>query len=602
MAVGQQALGRVLDVGRIGVLEVRLRVREVERRAAHSPLLRDVLALHELYSRESFGMSTVSQLALVLQCSEFRANELLGTAVVLDTLPGGFEALECGLLGIEQSAVVFRQLAPLDLPARLGVWARLQEQLLADDEAGAVRPAARLRELLSGWVIEADPAGAVARRKDAAAEGDVDYRRRDDGLVDLAAYGLTGPDAHACLAKIRACAAPVGLGDERLAGKRRVDALVDLILGRNPLPFTPDDDNPPDDAAEPGRCAAAGGGGSCGCRPGQPVPCGAQLTVLVPLGAALGTSDEPAELVGHGPLEPDLLAELLAAGPALRAAWLDDQGVPVSVSTKVQRPGRGDPEAVRQALLRIAVEPPGPPHPRHPDDHRSPIEPPPPDEDPPRLDDVPPGRQSPPGRVPAGRVSDRPRLRERAHPAGTPGPYRVPTRLRRLLTLRSPRCEWPGCGCAATGCDQDHDLAHPYGPTCACQLGPLCRRHHRVKQAIMSKQRTRDAGVRWTSPTGRTWLSPPQHQPPLPPTRPLPALPVPDPLDQLGPAAREDEQWHTDPTNPAWDDPDGLELRVVDVDPPPYREPEPPSRATSRWTLDLDDPYAWLPVIWSTSD
>jgi len=217
MAVGQQALGRALDVGRIRVLEDRLGVRETERPAAHGPLLRDVLALHDLYSREGFGVSTVSQVALVLRCSEFRAGELLGTAVVLADLPGGFEALECGLLGVEQSAVVARQLQPLDGPARLQVWSRLQERLLADDTTGVQRTPARLRELLSGWVIEADPAAAVERRRAATQDGDVDYRRRDDGLVDLAAYGLTGPDAHACLARIRASAAPVGLGDDRPA-------------------------------------------------------------------------------------------------------------------------------------------------------------------------------------------------------------------------------------------------------------------------------------------------------------------------------------------------------------------------------------------------
>ncbi len=583
MAVGRQALGRALDVGRISVLEDRLGLREIERRAAHGPLLRDVLALHDLYSREGFGVSTVPQVALVLHCSEFRAGELLGSAAVLTDLPGGLEALECGLLGVEQSAVVARQLQPLDGPARLAVWSRLQERLLADDTTGGERTPARLRELLSGWVIEADPAAAVERRRAAAADGDVDYRRRDDGLVDLAAYGLTGPDAHACLARIRACAAPVGLGDDRPAGMRRLDALVDLLLGRNPLPLGSDDENPPDDAAEPVRCPAAGSEAVCGCRPGSPVPCGAQLTVLVPIGAALGTTDEVAELVGHGPLEPDLLAELLQAAPTVRAAWVDDQGGPVAVSRRVQRPGRDDPGAVRQALLRIATEPPGPPQPRHPDDH------PPPDDH--RRPD---GHSRPDDHPPPGGVPTRcPAVLDRAHPADTPGPYRIPTRLRRLVSLRSPRCEWPGCGCSAASCDLAHDLAWPFGATCSCQLGPLCRRHHRVKQQIMTKQRTRHAGVRWTGPTGRSWLSPQQHRPPATPVRPLAALPILDELDQLGPVDRDTEQWHTDRTDPRWDDPVGTELRATDHD---AQSAGPPDVGRTRWTLDLDDPYAWSPT------
>ena len=66
----------------------------------------------------------------------------------------------------------------------------------------------------------------------------------------------------------------------------------------------------------------------------------------------------------------------------------------------------------------------------------------------------------------------RPQLLRWPHPTGTPGAYRVPTRLRRFLQVRSPRCEWPGCGARAARCDQDHDRAWPHGPTCACNLGP----------------------------------------------------------------------------------------------------------------------------------
>ncbi len=305
-----------------------------------------------------------------------------------------------------------------------------------------------------------------------------------------------------------------------------------------------------------------------------------------------------------------MLAELLQAAPTLRAAWVDDQGVPVSVSRRVQRPGRDDPGAVREALLRIAAEPPGPTQPRHPDDH------PPRNGHPPlevghdlqeeasARDDRAPtstasggagaaGRDGPPAHRSSPWQPEGPSLLDRPHPTGTPGPYRVPTRLRRLVTLRSPRCEWPGCGCSAASCDLDHDLAWPFGATCSCQLGPLCRRHHRVKQQIMTKQRTRHAGVRWTGPTGRSWLSPQRHRPPATPARPLPAVPIPDELDQLGSAARDTEQWHTDPTDPRWDDPDGTELRATDHDAHPAG---PPDVGRTRWTLDLDDPYAWSPT------
>lgn len=113
--------------------------------------------------------------------------------------------------------------------------------------------------------------------------------------------------------------------------------------------------------------------------------------------------------------------------------------------------------------------------------------------------------------------------------------------------MRSPRCEWPGCGARAARCDLDHDLAWPAGATCACNVGPLCRRHHRVKQLGWTKQRT-EHGVTWTGPTGRRDLSRHQH---LEVPEPHPAAPVcPDPLAELSPLAREHELWHSDPTDP----------------------------------------------------
>ena len=110
------------------------------------------------------------------------------------------------------------------------------------------------------------------------------------------------------------------------------------------------------------------------------------------------------------------------------------------------------------------------------------------------------------------------------HPPGRPRAYSIRPRLRRFLRLRAPRCEWPGCGARAARCDLDHDTAWPDGPTCACNLGPLCRRHHRTKQNGWTKTRHPDGSTGWTSPTGRTWTSPNQHPAPPAPTRPLPPI------------------------------------------------------------------------------
>jgi hypothetical protein len=147
-------------------------------------------------------------------------------------------------------------------------------------------------------------------------------------------------------------------------------------------------------------------------------------------------------------------------------------------------------------------------------------------------------------------------------------------------------------------CDAEHDEAWPTGPTCACQLGPCCRRHHRTKQEGWVKQRLRDSAVRWTSPTGRAWTSPAQHSVPRPALRPRCAVATPSPWDELDPISLEHLLWELDGRP---DDPTALELRAADLDPDDLDSPdllgEQLRGAASRWTIDLDDPYQWASVL-----
>jgi hypothetical protein len=62
------------------------------------------------------------------------------------------------------------------------------------------------------------------------------------------------------------------------------------------------------------------------------------------------------------------------------------------------------------------------------------------------------------------------------------GSYEVPDRLRSRVELRDPTCRFPHCATRAPACDLDHAVPHAEGgPTCPCNLVPLCRRHHRAK-------------------------------------------------------------------------------------------------------------------------
>ena len=575
MAVGQQVLSGIRSLELLRAAEEAVEATVAVDGRAHVGRLRAVLALHGHYSVEGLALSAPAEAALLLRCSEWRAGRLIDEAMLLTALPEALDAIAAGTLTVEQSSVVVTQLRQVaDLDRRLVLWRRLLERLRRPD--GAVLPPARLQALLKEWIVRSDPADAEQRRQAAEDERRVEYRRRDDGLVDILLLGIAAPLAQSVLQKIRDAAEPVGLFDDRTADQRRLDAAADLMLGRT--------------------CTACSSGPRCGCRPGTPVPCGMDSKLLIPLGAALGTTDEVATLAGHGPIEPDLLQALLLNSPRLRAVFLDEHGVPVALGRRRVTPERGDPEALRAALLDLAASPPGRMHPRHPDDH--PLRP----DDPLRSDDPPrpegraarPAASGPPGGEPFGR-GERPSGLDAApgapHRPNTPGPYAVTGLLRELVFTRAPLCEFPGCGAKAENCDAEHDLAHPAGPTCSCNLGPCCRRHHRVKQQGWTKTRGSDSGVSWTSPTGRTWLSPSPHQPPAPAVRPLPPLPRPDPLDELSPTFADDELWEL-LDRP--DDRTGYELRAVDGEPADGDElAEQLAEGSTRWTLDLTDPYAW---------
>jgi hypothetical protein len=56
-------------------------------------------------------------------------------------------------------------------------------------------------------------------------------------------------------------------------------------------------------------------------------------------------------------------------------------------------------------------------------------------------------------------------------------------KLKDLIRARNATCVAPGCGARAVHCDVDHTAPWPAGPTDQCNLGPACRRHHKLKQS-----------------------------------------------------------------------------------------------------------------------
>jgi Domain of unknown function (DUF222) len=97
-----------------------------------------------------------------------------------------------------------------------------------------------------------------------------------------------------------------------------------------------------------------------------------------------------------------------------------------------------------------------------------------------------------------------------AHHAQSPG-YRPPPQLREQVTARDITCRHPACRQPAWRADLDH--TSPWeegGPTCSCNLGGACRRHHRLKQHPRWKlEQTRPGHFTWTTPAGRAYTTSP---------------------------------------------------------------------------------------------
>jgi Domain of unknown function (DUF222) len=99
-----------------------------------------------------------------------------------------------------------------------------------------------------------------------------------------------------------------------------------------------------------------------------------------------------------------------------------------------------------------------------------------------------------------------------AHTTASPA-YQPPPRIREHVTARDHTCRGPRCGQPAWRADLDHTVPYDQGGrTCPCDLGAVCRRHHRLKQHPGWTVTQPQPGVFcWTTPAGRTYTTHP-HQ------------------------------------------------------------------------------------------
>jgi len=104
--------------------------------------------------------------------------------------------------------------------------------------------------------------------------------------------------------------------------------------------------------------------------------------------------------------------------------------------------------------------------------------------------------------------------------------YRVPKDLARVVRHRHPVCTFAGCRYAAQSCELDHTVAFADGgETALDNLGPACKRHHRLKHAAGWAAVQGPGGIfSWTSPAGLTSISVPDHLEDGPPHYPMAVL------------------------------------------------------------------------------
>jgi hypothetical protein len=88
--------------------------------------------------------------------------------------------------------------------------------------------------------------------------------------------------------------------------------------------------------------------------------------------------------------------------------------------------------------------------------------------------------------------------------------YRPSAALTRFVQCRDLTCSFPGCDQRAIGCDIDHSVPYPHGPTHASNTGLKCRIHHLLKTFCgWTDSQQPDGTVVWTSPSGRRYTTEP---------------------------------------------------------------------------------------------
>jgi hypothetical protein len=343
-----------------------------------------------------------------------------------------------------------------------------EDAAVADENLAAAaqcRTYGELRAAAARLVLRLDPDGVRKRKEQARGTARMRAFREESGNAGITGREMPSVEVLASMQHIEDRAR--ALRDAGVPGtweELKVRATLDLLQERDSRSAAGggDSEDPGSEASGPGGPAAA-----------QGPSIGAMITITVPHTALAGDSGPPGEVAGFGIVDHADTRDLIAAAAASPATrWcvtvLHPDGTAAAHGCAAG-PRRWPPGPItpRGLLEFLGIK---------------------------HLDPV---------------------IRGPCHHARAEDRYRPSRRLQHLIGARNTTCTAPGCGRRAARCDLDHTRPHHQGGrTCECNLAPLCRHHHRCKQAEGWRLDQPAPGVLvWRVPSGRTYTTAPTEYP-----------------------------------------------------------------------------------------
>jgi len=403
------------------------------------------------------------------------ANEIEYARTVRRRLPVTFAALGAG------------RLHPVHVKIIEEVTSILSDEdaAVADEKLAAAAQSktyGELRRAAARLVLTLDPEAVGKRKERARREARVRSFREESGNAGITGREMPSAEVLASMQHVEDRAR--ALREAGVPGtweELKVRATLDLLQERDsrPAPGEPSAGEPAAGGAEgAGGTQGAGGpvpgGGSGGGSAGPGPGIGALITITVPHTALGSDCGSPGEVAGFGILDHADTRDLVAAAarnPATRwcVTVLNPDGTAAAhgcaAGSRPWPPGHGPPGGVTlRGLLEFL-----------------------------NLKQLTPVIRGP---------CEHARAERR---------YRPSRALAHLVRARNTTCAAPGCGRRAARCDLDHTSPHHRGGrTCECNLAPLCRHHHRCKQAEGWWLAQPEPGVLiWHTPAGRTYATTP---------------------------------------------------------------------------------------------